>query len=155
MREVSKVDVETWPNAKVGLVGFLIGRGVTRGEIAKLLGVGEGSLFARWRQWAVLPGHSRPRQDRPGHPSKNVLVTIPKYQRRKLVKLAKREGLTPEEWVRRVAGAALADDLYGVITDGKFDLKKGAAERGPRGPSRGHIGRTAADRDAPARMSGR
>jgi hypothetical protein len=78
-----------------------------------------------------------------------VLVTIPAHQRAKLVRLAKREGLTPEEWVRRVAGAALADDLYGVITDGKFDPKTRTGERGPRGPSRGQVTRTAADKDAP------
>jgi hypothetical protein len=123
VREVSKVDVDVWPNAKAGLLGFLVARGVEGKQIAALLGVGEWTVFLRWRWWG-LPR----RKARPGQPRKNVLVTIPKHQRIKLVKLAKREGLTPEEWVRRVAGAALADDLYGVITDGKFAPKPAVAE---------------------------
>jgi hypothetical protein len=43
--------------------------------------------------------------------------------RRRLGIRAKKVGITPEEWIRRILISAVDDDLYAAVTDGRFDKK--------------------------------
>lgn len=104
-----------WSNAKAAHVGFWTGKGRSSREIAEILADGTSGHTIR-RQWYLwrLPSH--------GRAQKLVFVNVPmSYQDRQAInRRAKRMGITPEEFIRRVSLCAALDDLYQAVTDGRF-----------------------------------
>jgi len=81
-----------WNNAKAAKIAYLTGLGRTSTAIAEELGDGT-------RQQIPVP------------------VPLTAGQRAQVKKHAQRLGITPEEWLRRVAAAAIKDDLYAAVVD--------------------------------------
>lgn len=103
---------ERWDKAKSFIVGFQTGRGASSAEIADILADGTRSFSVRavWRRWHLeaLVGHR-------GTDNCSV-VLVDGETRRQVTKLAAAQGITPDEWVRRVCICAIEDDLYRAIT---------------------------------------
>ncbi|MEN5278099.1 hypothetical protein ABE527_14240 [Brucella sp. TWI432] len=104
-----------WNNAKSAHVGYWTGKGRSSREIAEILADGTTSHTIRrqWYNWH-LPSH--------GKAQKLVFVNVPmSYQDRLVInRRALRIGISPEEFIRRVALCAAKDDLYQAVTDGRF-----------------------------------
>jgi hypothetical protein len=111
--------VESWTNAKAGYVGFLTGRGYMSPEIEKILADGTSRETVRglWRRWGL------PIPQTGGRRCAIVPVAMTTETRRKLSIRAKKVGVTPDEWIRRILISAIDDDLYAAVTDGRFDKK--------------------------------
>lgn len=111
--------VASWTNAKAGLVGFLTGRGYMSNEIEKILADGTSRETVRglWRRWGL------PIPQTGGRRCSIVPVALAMSTRAKLSERARKVGVTPDEWVRRVLLSAIDDDLYIAVTDGRFDPK--------------------------------
>ncbi|WP_378948053.1 hypothetical protein [Mesorhizobium sp. ANAO-SY3R2] len=109
-----KVDQrQSWP------VGFMTGQGRTSTDIVEHLNDGTDSATVRalWKKWGL------PIDKTGGRRRGNVPVSLTIHQRKILAKRAKQVGVTPEEYLRRIASCAIEDDLYAAVTDGKFDHK--------------------------------
>jgi hypothetical protein len=108
-----------WTNAKAGYVGFLTGRGYTSPEIEKILadGTSRETVRGMWRRWGL------PLPETGGRRCAVLPVALSVDARRRLGIRAKKVGITPEEWIRRILISAVDDDLYDAVTDGRFDKK--------------------------------
>ncbi|WP_378952158.1 hypothetical protein [Mesorhizobium sp. ANAO-SY3R2] len=113
----SMLYVERWTNAKAALIGFRTGQGHTAVAIAEMLadGTSSDSIRCMWRKWRLPIDRTGGRQ------RGQVPVILTAHQRKLLAKHARRLGLNPEEYLRRVASVAIEDNLYAAVTDGKFD----------------------------------
>lgn len=102
-------------NAWAGVVGFLTGRGYTSSRIAEIVGDGttRETVCGVWRRWGLTQGQIRA----------NDAVTVPlsRYEIRMLNQRARELGISPQEWLRRVAACAIRYDLYGAVTDGQYE----------------------------------
>lgn len=109
--------VERRTNAWAAMVGFLTGRGYMSTEIERILRDGTSSDTVRrmWKLWA-LPMH-----ETGGRRKVSVPVELNVRERMLLASHARRLGISPHEFLRRIATCALTDNLYDAITDGKFD----------------------------------
>ncbi|PWJ79786.1 hypothetical protein C7441_11463 [Pseudaminobacter salicylatoxidans] len=109
--------VERWTNAKSGYVGFLTGQGYSSVEIEKIMADGTSAPTVRglWRRWGL------PLSELRGDRRNPVTIQLTYSQRAKLVRLAEKRGLTRQEYLRRIAVCAIADDMYEAVTDGEFD----------------------------------
>lgn len=101
-----------WSNRKALRVGYLTGRGMQSHEIAAALADGTTAATIR-RMWylARLEKVGRNRNTVP------VAIELTSYQRKALGILASAMNLTAEEWLRRIAAAAIKDDMYNAIVD--------------------------------------
>lgn len=102
----------TWDTRKAIRVGFLTGRGHQSHEIAEALADGTTSHTIR-RMW------SRAKLGKIGKERNEVEIRIvlTSYQRKALGILASAMNLSAEEWLRRIAAAAIKDDMYNAIVD--------------------------------------
>lgn len=109
--------VERWTNAKSGFVGYLTGRGYTSGEIERILNDGTSMHTVRgmWRRWGL------PLTETGGRRSFVVPVSLGRSARSKLAKSAKKVGITPDEFLRRIIVSVVDDDLYKAVVDDRFD----------------------------------
>lgn len=109
--------VERWTNAKAGIVGFMTGQGRTSVAIAEMIadGTNAATIRALWKKWGL------PIDKSGGRRRGNVPVSLTIHQRKLLSKRAKQINIMPEEYLRRIVVCAIEDDLYGAVTDGKFD----------------------------------
>lgn len=101
-----------WSNRKALRVGYLTGRGLQSHEIAAILADGTTAATVR-RMWylARLEKVGRRRNTVP------IVIELTAYQRKALGLLASAKGLSADEWLRRVASAAIKDNLYNAIVD--------------------------------------
>lgn len=108
---------ERWTNSKAGIVGFMTGQGRTSTDIIDHLndGTNAATVRALWKKWGL------PIDKTGGRRRGNVPVSLTIQQRKILGKRAKLIGITPEEYLRRIATCAIEDDLYAAVTDGRFD----------------------------------
>jgi hypothetical protein len=104
--------VPQWSLPKAAVVGFWTARGWSAGEIAREFSDGTTSNAVRhkWREW--LSPYFKPN---PRHTLPVVLVSITQTQRKRLAKLAAARNVAPEEWLRRIALAAIDDDLFEAL----------------------------------------
>lgn len=101
-----------WSNRKALRVGFLLGRGRQAPDIAIELADGTTAATIRMmRGWAGLKEFGKARG------ATSAVVQLTSAQARLLRKRAKQQGLTTEEWLRRVASAAIEDDMFEAIVD--------------------------------------
>lgn len=102
--------VERWSNAKAGFVGFYLGQGKSFPEITKILsdGTSPETLRSRAYSWR-LPVKGRP---------SGMLVPLTSHRKRLLAEQAEKKGLSPEEFLRRIAHYAIGGNLYDAIVDG-------------------------------------
>ncbi|TIS37531.1 hypothetical protein [Mesorhizobium sp.] len=109
--------VERRTNAWAAMVGFLTGRGYTSAEIERILRDGTSGETVRrmWKLWAL------PLTETGGRRKISVPIELSARERGLLADRARRRGITPPEYLRRIATCALIDDLYDAVTDGKFD----------------------------------
>ncbi|RWM29782.1 hypothetical protein [Mesorhizobium sp.] len=103
--------VQRWTMEKGALVGFLTGMGYTSGEIARRLADGtiSSSIRAQWQHWELAideVGDSTHRK---------IFLDLKFHERAKLARQAKKRGLTPQEYLRRISVCAIRDDLYEAI----------------------------------------
>lgn len=86
--------------------------------IAKILadGTTPGTIRGLWRSWGLpkLVGRQAV-----------VPVVLTSSERKLLERRARRVGVSPEEWARRVLIGATQGDLYDAVTDGAFDQSGG------------------------------
>lgn len=97
-----------WPNLKAIRVGYLAGQGYTSPAIAATLADG------------TTAGTIRPQLQRAGirrAAGALIPVHLSTFELRMLNERAAQEGLTPTEWVQRIAAAAARDDLFRAIVD--------------------------------------
>jgi hypothetical protein len=103
-----------WSGRKCAIVGYLTAEGRSSQEIADLLddGTTPGTIRWKWVQWG-LPILAGPGAGRwmPCLTSRNAAPIISRA--------AEREGLTPAEWIGKVAERAARDDLFHAIMDEK------------------------------------
>lgn len=114
MKKIQKGGLrQRWPNSKVALIGFWVGKGRSSREIAELLNDGTlaGTIRRLGYRWN-LPRH--------GRAQKHVHVSVPMayIQRGVINRRAKRLGLEPEAFIRNVAFRVAQDDLYHAVMDG-------------------------------------
>lgn len=109
--------VERWTNAKAALVAYWTAKGHTSVRIAEMLGDGTRPETIRrmWRLW-VLPLDSTG-----GRHRATVPVPLFTHERVALATHAKKIGLEPEEYLRRISICVISDNLYSAVTDGRFD----------------------------------
>lgn len=108
-------------NARAALVGFMHGRGFMATEIARALGnqVGVDSVRAWIKAWGLPP--RLPRQ--------TVFVPVTAFCRRKLQAEADRRKMSLVDLASAIIGAAVRDDLYQNITDGRYHRQDAQAEQ--------------------------
>ena len=108
--------IERRTNAWAANVGYLTGRGFQSPEIASVLHDGTSSDTVRrmWKLWGLARLGKAAR-------AVHVPVRLSAHERRVLAQRASRKGISAEEWLRRLAVCAIADDLYNAVTDGRFD----------------------------------
>jgi hypothetical protein len=109
--------VERRTNAWAAMVGFLTGRGYMSTEIERILHDGTSCQTVRrmWKLWGL------PLPETGGRRKVSVPIELSVYERTLLSAAARRQGIQPNEYLRRIAICALTDDLYDAVTDGKFD----------------------------------
>ena len=104
-----------WSQSKAAHVGFWTGKGRSSREIAEILADGPTghTIRRQWYNWR-LPSH--------GRAQKLVFFNVPMsyHDRRVINRRAKKIGIPPEEFIRRVSLCAAMDDLYQAVTDGRF-----------------------------------
>lgn len=102
----------TWSIRKALQVGFLTGRGYQSHEIAAILK--DGTLAATIRRmWYLAKLEKVGREPN----TVEIRITLTGHQRKMLGILASKRGLSAEEWLRRVAAAAIRDDLFAAEVD--------------------------------------
>ena len=103
--------VERWSNAKAGLVGYYTGLGRSSPQIAAILndGTSDSTIRTLWGEWGLPLRMSR------GKRLASIPIVLSVDVRVKLERRAKRMQIAPEEWLRRIAVAAIEDDLYRAI----------------------------------------
>jgi hypothetical protein len=103
-----------WTAAKAAMVGYWTGRGYSSPEIAELLADGTVSSSIRgiWLKWD-LGKYGLPAVANRGS---IVPVELTLGERQRLERRAKRLKITPAEWLERVIGCAIDDDMFGAIT---------------------------------------
>ncbi|MGV8830426.1 MAG: hypothetical protein ACOH2N_00500 [Devosia sp.] len=97
-------------------LGFWAGRGHSANDVASLVGEGTsaGTVRGQLRRAGVLPAVPR---------RAVVPVEMASWQRDIIARHAAARGLTPQEIICQVLESALIfDDLYGAVTDGRYDL---------------------------------
>lgn len=109
--------VERWTNAKSALVAYLTGKGHTSVQIAEMLndGTRPETIRRMWKLWEL------PLDSTGGRHRATVPVPLFAHERVALAILAKKVGVSPEEFLRRISICVISDDLYGAVTDGRFD----------------------------------
>jgi len=109
--------VERWTNAKSALVAYLTGKGHTSVQIAEMLGDGTRPETIRrmWKLWAL------PVDSTGGRHRATVPVPLFAHERVALAIHAKKIGVSPEEFLRRISVCVISDSLYHAVTDGRFD----------------------------------
>ena len=98
----------------IARLGYLTGLGRTTQEIADEIG---GITFRQVQ-------HQRYRLGLPSAAGRTALpvpLSLSNAERKRLERLARKSGLSAEEWLRRIAVCAIDDDLYVAVTDGRFD----------------------------------
>ena len=102
-----------WNNAKAAKIAYLTGLGRTSTAIAEELGDGTmpETIRAMWRRWRIGYDGKGTRRQIP------VPVPLTAGERSQVNKHARKLGITPEEWLRRVAAAAIKDDLDSAVVD--------------------------------------
>jgi hypothetical protein len=115
-RRAPNLVVERRTNAWAGMIGYLTGRGFASVKIAAVLGDGTTPETVRgvWRRWGLTNGRERA--------NAVVPIEISQAETGLLQKRADALGISPDEWLRRVASCAIRDDLYDAVTDGKFEV---------------------------------
>lgn len=98
-----------WPNSKALLVGYLTGIGRTARAIAEHLADGTSSetIRAQWRRQGICDRRE----------GTEVRVALTTHELTRLHQLAADRGFEPDEWLRRVAAAAIRDDLFNAVVD--------------------------------------
>lgn len=96
-------------------IGFLLGRGNAPKKVAELLGENTTE--------GTVKGIARRIQERPTRPRVACIsFELPSWQRDQLNRHAEHHSIPLDELVRRALESALIlDDLYGAITDGRYD----------------------------------
>jgi len=99
-----------WSNSKALRIGYLTGLGRTARAIAEELadGTTPESIRGQWRRHGIVDR----RRD-----GVDIRVRLSSYELKALGQAAEARGLDPEEWVRRVASAAIRDDLFDAVVD--------------------------------------
>jgi hypothetical protein len=110
-------------------LGMLRARALPSSEIAKIIGHGATADSVD----AMAQALALPRVQR-GLARIEIPVAIGTLS--PLGQRACEEGVDPAEWCRQVAVAAIRDDLYATITDGKFDQKAGNTDDSGSGVDR-------------------
>lgn len=117
--EIDPADVEPSPDRKgvnfaetrsgryYAKLGYLTGLGRSSVEVAEAMGDGIHPAYVRtlWRRWRFETHQPR------------CLVPLTIAERALLTWRAEKLGITPEEWLRRIAAAAIRDGLYEAIVD--------------------------------------
>jgi len=100
-------------NARAALVGFMHGRGFMASEIARAIGnqVGVESVRGWIKAWGLPPRLSK----------RTAFVAVSAPCRRKLQAEAERRNMSVIDLASVIVGVAVRDDLYGPITDGRYD----------------------------------
>ena len=108
-------------NARAGLVGFMHGRGFMATEIARALGnqVGAESVRGWIKAWG-LPARL---------PRQTAFVPVTAFCRQKLRAEAERRNMSVFDLASAIVGAAVRDDLYSAVTDGRYDRQDALAEQ--------------------------
>jgi len=99
--------IETRTGAYYGQLGYLTGLGRSAENIAEAMGDGIHPAYVRtlWRRWGLETAEAR------------CMVPLTNPERAMLAWRAEKRGMTPEEWLRRIAAAAIREDLYSAIVD--------------------------------------
>jgi len=115
----ASMTVERWTNAKSAFVAYLTGKGRTAPQIAAELADGTipETIRGMWRRWGL------PMETARGRTYCAVGIWLSKSERSVLGNRALARGISPEEYLRRIAVCAVADDLYDAVTDGRFDQR--------------------------------
>lgn len=116
---IHRLLVKGWSNAKCAHVAYLTGRGYLSHEIEKILNDGTiaATIRGQWRRWGL------PIPEKGGKRCYILPVVLTLGTRTKLSARARKVGISPDEWIRRVLLSAIDDDLYVAVTDGRFDPK--------------------------------
>ncbi|MBZ9678242.1 hypothetical protein [Mesorhizobium sp. ES1-1] len=116
----------SWSNAKCALVGYLTGRGYTSREIERILndGTSKDTVRGQWRRWGL------PLPEQNGQRVAVMPVALASGPRNKLSQRAKKVGIAPDEFLRRIIVCVLDDDLYQAVVDDRFDPKPKKAPAG-------------------------
>lgn len=108
-----------WSVAKCAHVAFWTGKGRSSQEIADILADGTLSATIRhqWYHWK-LPIY-RSRREKQAVAQVNVPMSY--HDRLAISRAAKKVGIEPEEFLRRISLCAAGGDLYQAITAGRYD----------------------------------
>ena len=98
------------------LIGFLAGIGRSSVDIAADLadGTTPETIRAQWRRHGIAARTK----------ATQVPIELGRHHLGRLSDLAKARGIAPEEWLRRLAVAAIKDDLFDAVVDEAPPLPK-------------------------------
>lgn len=101
--------VERWTNAKAAFIGFYLGTGLPFTAVCEILkdGTSPETMRSRAYSWR-LPVKFR---------KTGYLVSLTSQKQRMLRDQAAKRGMTPEEFLSRIASYAIRGDLYNAIVD--------------------------------------
>jgi hypothetical protein len=113
---------ETRTGAYYGKLGYLTGLGRSAVNIAESMGDGIHPSYVRtlWRRWGLETAEAR------------CLVPLTTAERCTLAWRAEKRGMTPEEWLRQIAAAAIREGLFDAIVDETPAAAKCPARGGDR-----------------------
>lgn len=100
-------------------VGFWFGRGYSPKAVAQIIGEGTsaGTVAGQVRRAGLLEDAYR---------GTVVPIELPAWQRNIIADQAARRGLTLQQIIQQVLESTLVlDDLYGAVTDGRYDKTSG------------------------------
>jgi hypothetical protein len=102
--------VERWSNQKAAFIGYYLGTGLPFAEVCRIMsdGTSADTLRSRAYSWR-LPVKAR---------KTGYLVSLTSAKQRMLRDQAAKRGMTPEEFLSRIATYAIGGDLYNAIVDG-------------------------------------
>ncbi len=98
-----------WSTAKALRIGFLTGLGRTAADIAGEIadGTTKETIRGQWRRHKIVDRRK----------GTQVPIILGSYDLARLSALAKARGLTPEQWLAKLAQAAIRDDLFDAVVD--------------------------------------
>lgn len=97
------------------LCGYWLGKGFTYAEAAKRVGdTHPKTIQGIARRAGLCPPKST-------DPRRHHSLSLTEYDHRMVTERAVAAGIEPGEWMERVLSCAARDDLYGAVTDGRYD----------------------------------
>ncbi len=104
---------EQFSNTKSAIIGYLTGKGFTSIRIAKLLDDGTKAATIRkmWERWNLPTNHTA------GRSMEAISVPMAARERELVCKSAEKIGITPEEFIRKVAYYTARDDMFNAVVD--------------------------------------